>query len=159
MRACRRKRTWGSRLEAKCCSSFGQMKRWSFGLHLSQGGRYHDHKRCQSQEIKGHLLSCGLLGFSSISWSRWWDDLQPASLLEPMLTLHVWTNKYEPTQTIHSPPAWKKDDGMNDVLCCYTLQTWTCAHTGGAGEKQSNVNATVIQPVCCTEREWTAEKE
>lgn len=33
------------------------------------------------------------------------------------------------------------------------------AHTGGAGEKQSNVNATVIQPVCCTEREWTAEKE
>lgn len=47
---------------------------------------------------------------------------------QPAFTLHVWTNKYEQTQTIRSPPAWKKDDGMNDALCCYTLQTWTCTH-------------------------------
>lgn len=137
MRAKARKRSWGIRLSLLTIpirslqprgSSLEQLQTTevvasSITCQLWQSWRCCNLKRCQSQEIKGGHLSGGLLGFSAARLSGWYNP-------EAALSARVRTNIYGQAQAnrAHSPSAWKKDDGMNDVLYCYTLQTLTHTH-------------------------------
>ena len=97
------------------------------------GQRWRNHKRCQSREIKGGHLSSRLLGLSGAGLPGHWATGPPGRRatetdLGSVNTCEQ-THEQERAAWAHSPPAWKKDDGMNDVSHCYTLQTPTHTYT------------------------------
>ena len=97
------------------------------------GQRWRNHKRCQSREIKGGHLSSRLLGLSGAGLPGCRATGPPGRRatetdLGSVNTCEQ-THEQERAAWAHSPPAWKKDDGMNDVSHCYTLQTPTHTYT------------------------------